>query len=133
MRLLMFHVEEFWFQPHLDDSEKSPKSRKFSESILVWIQSEKKDETDEIAVLRKMVKNIKWMSKKVGCNSIILHSFAHLGDSKADSEFADSIIEETAQRLRDRDFDVHIVPFGMFNEFKMHVKGPSLAKVFKAF
>jgi hypothetical protein len=62
-----------------------------------------------------------------------LHSFAHLGESKSSPEFADGIIEETAMRFIDRDYEVHIVPFGAFHEFKMHVKGPSLAKVFKSF
>ena len=133
MRLLMFHVEEFWYKPHLEDTKETYKDESFGESILVWIQSEEKDEEDRVAVLRKMVKNIKWLCKKVDCNSVILHSFAHLGVSKSDPGFADRLIEETADRLRERDIEVSIVPFGMFNEFKMHVKGPSLAKVFKTF
>ena len=133
MRLLMFHVEEFWYKPHLEDTEADYKDESFGESVLVWIQSEEKDEEDRVAVLRKMVKNIKWLCKKVDCDNVILHSFAHLGKSKSDPEFADNLIAETADRLRERDIDVSIVPFGMFNEFKMHVMGPSLAKVFKSF
>jgi hypothetical protein len=128
----MFHVDEFWFRPHLEDTNAESEEVAFDESILVWIQSEEKDESDRTAVLRKMVKNIRWLSQKADCNTIILHSFAHLGESKADSDFADSLIEETAMRLRNRDYEVHIVPLGL-NEFKMHVRGPSLAKVFKAF
>ncbi|MHA1909562.1 MAG: threonyl-tRNA synthetase editing domain-containing protein, partial [Candidatus Thorarchaeota archaeon] len=62
-----------------------------------------------------------------------LHSFAHLGDSKSESDFADALIEEVATRLRERESNLHIVPYGKFYEFKMHVKGPSLAKVFKQF
>ncbi|MHA2379860.1 MAG: threonyl-tRNA synthetase editing domain-containing protein [Candidatus Thorarchaeota archaeon] len=65
--------------------------------------------------------------------SVILHSFAHLGESKSTPEFAETMIEETATRLGERGFRVHIVPFGSFHEFKMHVKGPSLAKVIKSF
>ena len=97
----------------------------------MWIHSEKSDEENRVGVLRKMVKNIKWLAQKVECTSIILHSFAHLDDSKAAPEFADVLIEEAAERLREREYIVHIVPFGQFNEFDMHVKGPSLAKVFK--
>ena len=78
-----------------------------------------------------MVKNIRWLTKKAECETVVLHSFAHLDDSKATPEFADALIEEVAERLRDRDYDVHIVPFGHFYEFNVHVKGPSLAKVFK--
>ena len=128
MRLLMLHVENFWYRP--EESE-TARHTEIGESLLVWIHSEKEDEENRTGVLRKMVKNIRWLAQKIECNVVILHSFAHLDDSKAEPEFADSLIEETADRLRTRGFEVHIVPFGQFNEFNMHVKGPSLAKVFK--
>ncbi|MHA2192530.1 MAG: threonyl-tRNA synthetase editing domain-containing protein [Candidatus Thorarchaeota archaeon] len=119
----MFHVEHFWFRPNESTEEAA---LDFAEALLVWIQSEEKDEADRAAVLRKMVKNIRWLAQKVGTSTVILHSFAHLGESKAKSEFADALIDEAALRLRDREYVVHIVPFGAFHEFKMHVKGPSL-------
>lgn len=132
MKMLMFHVNHFWYIP--DESKSSPSAReKFQESLLVWIQSEKHDQDDRMGVLRKMVKNIRWRCGKTNIRQVILHSFAHLSDNKADPLFADELIEEASRRLIERDFDVHIVPFGKFNEFEMHVKGPSLAKVFKSF
>ncbi|MGY5860603.1 MAG: threonyl-tRNA synthetase editing domain-containing protein, partial [Candidatus Thorarchaeota archaeon] len=127
LRLLMFHVESFWYRANESDDEKTS----LDESIIVWIHSEETDEGNRPSVLRKMVKNIRWLAKKVECTTVILHSFAHLDDSKATPDFADVLIEEVAERLRARDFDVHIVPFGHFYEFNLHVKGPSLAKVFK--
>ena len=123
----MFHVEHFWYCANESDDERTS----FEESILVWIHSEKSDEENRVGVLRKMVKNIRWLAQKLECNSIILHSFAHLDDSKSIPEVADALIEEVATRLRKREYAVHIVPFGQFNEFNVHVKGPSLAKVFK--
>lgn len=126
----MFHVEHFWFRPN-ETSEES--SDDFIDALLVWIQSEERDEADKAAVLRKMVKNIRWLAQKVGTRKVILHSFAHLGESKSKPGFADALIDEAASRLRDREYVVDIVPFGAFHEFKMHVKGPSLAKVFKSF
>ena len=128
----MFHVNHFWYIP--DESKSKPSAReKFEESILVWIQSEMHDEDDRVGVLRKMVKNIRWLCGKAKVTRVILHSFAHLSDSKSNPNFADELIEETSRRLIERDFEVHIVPFGIFNEFQVHVKGPSLAKVFKSF
>jgi hypothetical protein len=126
----MFHVENFWFCP---DENVNAEGISFDEAILVWIQSEMHDETDRTGVLRKLVKNIRWLAKKLETTRIILHSFAHLGESKSSPEFADGIIEETSMRLIEREYEVHIVPFGAFHEFKMHVKGPSLAKVLKSF
>lgn len=127
LRLLMLHSESFWYRPNESEEEKT----QIGESILVWIHSEETDEENRSSVLRKMVKNIRWLSKKVECQTVVLHSFAHLDDSKASPDFADALIEEVAMRLRDREFHVHIVPFGHFYEFNLHVKGPSLAKVFK--
>ncbi len=128
MRLLMFHVESFWFR--LDELDDDSGSR-LSDSILVWIHSESEDEKNESNILRKMVKNIRWLANKVGCTSIILHPFAHLDDDKADPEFASGLITETAKRLIDREYAVTVVPFGHFTEFELHAKGPSLGKVFK--
>ncbi|MHA2424404.1 MAG: threonyl-tRNA synthetase editing domain-containing protein [Candidatus Thorarchaeota archaeon] len=127
----MFHLESFWYRPNKASSDDEGTS--LSESLLVWIQSEKSDEDDRTGILRKMVKNIRWLAKKADTTNIILHSFAHLGESKSDPEFADALIEELASRLLEREYDIHIVPYGKFYEFKMHVKGPSLAKVFKQF
>ncbi|NHI82763.1 MAG: hypothetical protein EAX81_00480 [Candidatus Thorarchaeota archaeon] len=132
MKILMFHVSHFWYIAEEDESKESAKET-LGESLLVWIQSERHDQDDRSGVLRKMVKNIRWLCDKVNVDSVVLHSFAHLSDSKSRSSFAKSIIVETAKRLQDRGFKVHIVPFGQFNEFEMHVEAPSLAKVFKSF
>lgn len=123
----MFHTESFWYRHNESEEEKT----QIRESVLVWIHSEESDESNRSSIIRKMVKNIRWLSKKVSCDTVVLHSFAHLDDSKASPDFADALIEEVARNLRDREYDVHIVPFGQFYEFNLHVKGPSLAKVFK--
>lgn len=124
----MLHLDSFWYRPNESETDERTE---IGESLHVWIHSEGEDEDNRSGVIRKMVKNIRWLAKKIECNAVTLHSFAHLDDSKADPEFADSLIKEVADRLRERDYDVHIVPFGQFYEFNLHVKGPSLAKVFK--
>ena len=124
----MLHLESFWYS--LNESNPADRTE-IGESLHVWIHSEEEDEENKSGVLRKMVKNIRWLAQKVDCNRVTLHSFAHLDDSKSDPEFADSLIEDVAVKLREREFNVHVVPFGHFYEFNMHVKGPSLAKVFK--
>ena len=124
----MLHLDSFWYRPNESETDERTE---IGESLHVWIHSEMEDEDNRSGVLRKMVKNIRWLAKKIECNAVTLHSFAHLDDNKADPEFADSLIKEVADRLRERDYDVHIVPFGQFYEFNLHVRGPSLAKVFK--
>jgi len=125
----MFHLESFWFRQNESDEEKI----RIGESVLVWIHSEAADAANRSGVLRKMVKNIRWLSQKVSCSRVILHSFAHLDESKAEANFAAALIDEVAGKLQQQGFEVNMVPFGHFFEFDMHVKGPSLAKVFKQF
>ncbi|MFW9927712.1 MAG: threonyl-tRNA synthetase editing domain-containing protein [Candidatus Thorarchaeota archaeon] len=124
----MLHVESFWYRPNESASEDRTE---IGESLHVWIHSEKRDEENRASVLRKMVKNIRWLAQKNECDAVTLHSFAHLDNSKSSPKFANALIEEVSSRLQERGFTVHIVPFGAFYEFNVHVKGPSLAKVFK--
>ena len=63
----------------------------------------------------------------------MLHSFNHLGQSKAPAEFAQGLLNDVVSRLEQSGFSVMVTPFGYFNEFRMHVDGASLAKVFKEF
>ena len=84
----MFHLQSFWYRPNeaIDNDD----GTSLSESLLVWIQSEESDADDRPGVLRKMVKNIRWLAKKLETTQVILHSFAHLGESKSDPDFADA-------------------------------------------
>ncbi|MHA1908112.1 MAG: threonyl-tRNA synthetase editing domain-containing protein, partial [Candidatus Thorarchaeota archaeon] len=79
----MFHLESFWYRPNEARDEED--GTDLSESLLVWIQSEAPDVDDRAGILRKMVKNIRWLAKKLETKQVILHSFAHLGDSKSES------------------------------------------------
>jgi len=97
-----------------------------------FIQSEKEDEGRKDSVIKEAVGNITWLAKKVGRTRIMLHSFAHLSDSKSSIEFAQEAINSLKARLTEKGFDVDTTPFGYFLEFKIHVGGQSLAKVWKS-
>ncbi len=135
MKLLMFHAKEFFFKTFkktLENAEDVGNIEKtVEETTTVFIQSEKEDEERTNKVLTKAVKNIAWLSKKIGANTIVLHPFAHLSNSKSSPEFAKNIIYEIKEMLENKGFTVHTTPFGYFYEFKIHVYGESLAKVFK--
>jgi len=85
-----------------------------------------------LAVLTKMVKNIKWLAGKFGTRTIVLHSFNHLSESKSEPGFAGALIQDVRDRLERVAYSVTETPFGYFNEWKLHVAGDSLAKVFKS-
>ncbi len=96
-----------------------------------FIQVEKEDEEKESAVKKKLLKNLKWIAGKNSTKKIILHSFAHLSESKADPEFTKSVFDNIEERLKNSGFEVEQTPFGYFLDLKVDAPGYSLARVFK--
>ena len=96
-----------------------------------FIQVEEEDKEKETAVIKKALKNLKWIAGKNNTKTIILHSFAHLSESKADPEFTKSVFNSLAERLINSGFEVEQTPFGYFLDLKVDAPGYSLARVFR--
>jgi len=124
----MFHTKSFWYKPDNSDSSEAEKTS-FENCLVIFIHVEETDK-NKSDVIDKAVGNIKWLANKNKTNSVVLHSFAHLSNSKSDPETANDIIQKISMKLK-KTKSVHIVPFGQFYEFSVHVLGQSLAKVFK--
>ncbi len=131
----MFNVKEFWyktFSKTLEDVEKIEKEETIEDTLVVFANVERRDEERTARIIKKTVKNITWLTGKTGRNRIVLHSFAHLSESKSSVEFARKVLRVIEDRLKDKGYEVFVTPFGYFLEFKLHVLGESLAKVWKA-
>lgn len=128
MKLLMFHTKTFWYKPYNSDSSETEK-RGFDNSLVIFIHVEETDKGNN-GVINEAVGNIKWLANKNKTNTVVLHSFAHLSNSKSDPKTANEMIQNISEKLK-KNLSTHIVPFGQFYEFSIHVLGPSLAKVFK--
>ena len=137
MKMLMLHVSDFWYRTHCrnleTEEERQQEATVAGGAVLAWIHVEPHDLDDRVTAVRKAIKNLKWHARKVEVEQVVLHSFAHLAEQTAEPEASRSIIEEVGERLVSVGFQVHHTPWGYFNEFKMHVEGPGIAKVFKSF
>lgn len=136
MKLLLFYTHSFSYETALKSLVSVPDTSKkedIVDAVVVFFQVEAEDIEKQNKVIQKFVKNVKWLCGKFSTRQVVLHSFNHLSSSKADPEFSREVLEEVCERLQRTDFKVMITPFGYFNEFKMHVAGDSLAKVFKEF
>jgi len=134
MKLLSFYAPSFWFKTHekaLCQAPDQERDEEVKQAVVAFYQAEEEDQGREAKVLSKLLKNIKWQAGKFGARNVVLHSFNHLSASKAPPELAEAIAEEARQRLEQSGYAVTVTPFGYLNEWKMHVAGPSLAKVFK--
>jgi hypothetical protein len=134
MKLLLFYAPSFWFKTYQKVLEQVPDQDLEADcqhAIVVFYHVEAEDLKRSAKVLTKFIKNIKWLSGKFDSKSVVLHSFNHLSGSKAPADFADELIQQARDRLERSGYSVTVTPFGYLNEWKLHVAGESLAKVFK--
>ena len=130
MKLLLLYSGEFWYSPYMESPVETQKKETINNTIVVFIHVEEHD-TNREGIVSNAVQNIKWLAGKNNTSNIVLHSFAHLSSSKSDPALAEITINSINEKLKSKKFNVHLVPFGQFYEFSLHVFGPSLAKVFK--
>ena len=136
MKLLMIYMKRFSYNPTVKTIESMPDHSgkvEFENIQAAFIQVEKEDEENETAVKRKLIKNLKWIAGKNNTKHIVLHSFAHLSESKAESEFTKSLFDDIDERLTGSGFLVEQTPFGYFLDLQIDAPGYSLARVFKDF
>lgn len=135
MKILMLSLSKIWYRvgkiSYSKDESLLGKTYEDKDCLLIMIHVESKDQENESKVLRKLVKNITWYSRKVNNKKVILHSFAHLSESKADPEYARKIIDMAKEKLLKKGLDVKTTPFGYFLELEIRIKPEPNARVFK--
>jgi len=136
MKLLMIFAKKFEYLPTikvLDYFEKVENGNTVENVLVAFIHAEKEDEDLEDGVLKKLVKNLKWASKKNGVMNVVLHSFAHLSESKASPEFTKQLFDKAEAKMKNASYEVQQTPFGYFLDLNVSAPGYSMARVFKSF
>ncbi|WP_319265817.1 threonyl-tRNA synthetase editing domain-containing protein [uncultured Draconibacterium sp.] len=133
MKVLVMYIDEFSYQParkNLDEVEDITEGAAFSDSILAFIQVEESDEEKDVKSReKKLVNHLKWTARKNNCKSVILHSFAHLSESKASVDFTKELFDLAEKRLQNADFTTAQTPFGYFLDLNIKAPGFSLARI----
>jgi hypothetical protein len=133
MKVLVMYVDEFSYTPaqkNLESAEEVTEGATYSDSILAFIQVEETDEeTDVTSREKKLVNHLKWTARKNDCKKIILHSFAHLSDSKASAGFTQGVFDFAEKRLQNGGFETAQTPFGYFLDLNLKAPGHSLARI----
>ena len=127
------YVDEFSYTPaqkNLDTAEEITEGATYTYSILSFIQIEESDEEYDLKSReKKLVNHLKWTARKNSCKNIILHSFAHLSDSKASAEFTKEIFDLAEIRLQNGGYTTAQTPFGYFLNLNLKAPGHSLARI----
>ncbi|MCF6356231.1 MAG: threonyl-tRNA synthetase editing domain-containing protein [Draconibacterium sp.] len=133
MKVLVMYVDEFGYNPaqkNLDSAEVITESAKFTDSIVAFIQVEESDEEKTVTSReKKLVNHLKWAARKNECKKVILHSFAHLAESKASVEFTKELFDQAEKRLQNAEFTTAQTPFGYFLDLEIKAPGYSLARI----
>ncbi len=134
MRLLMIYCERFSYKPavkNLDGAKEKVESATLNNALVGFIHLEPKDEDNMSHVETKLVKNLKWAARKNDTNSVVLHSFAHLAEDKADPEATRRLLNNAEERLKNSGYQTHQTPFGYFLDLDIQASGNSFARLFK--
>ena len=134
MKLLMIFADHFGYQTALKTLSDIPdisKRETIKNAVLGFIHVEEKDSENQSKVITKLIKNLKWLAGKNNTKRIILHSFSHLSDSKANPEFVENVFNLSEQRLTESGYEVSQTPFGYFLDLDLKAPGSPLARVFK--
>ena len=132
----MIYCSRFGYTPTvkvLEDAEEAEGQAAYDDILVAFIQAEAEDEADLAGVEKKLSKNLKWAAGKNNTRRLMLHSFAHLSDSKASPEFTLEVFRKAEDRLKNTDYEVFTTPFGYFLDLDMQAPGFSLARIFKSF
>ena len=133
MKVLCLFVDEFSYFPqqkNLENTEEITEGKQFSKAILSFIQVEQTDEESDLKSReKKLVNHLKWVARKNETTSIILHSFAHLSESKASPTFTKKLFNEAEKRLMNAGYSVEQTPFGYFLDLNIKAPGFSQARI----
>lgn len=136
MKLLIMYCESFGYKTSiktLDEEAHLDEEKAIGNAVVGFINMEAEDAANESKVETKLVKILKWAANKNDTKTIVLHSFAHLSESKAEPAVVKQLLNRAAERIEGAGFETHQTPFGYFLDLDMQAPGHSLARIFKSF
>ena len=136
MKLLMIYCTSFKYTPTIKTLEESNdvlQGERFQNALVAFIQAEATDEEDLKSTETKLLKNLKWAAKKNDTSLVVLHSFAHLSESKANPEFTQEVFDKVEARLKNANYLCSQTAFGYFMDLDIQAPGISQARIFKSF
>ena len=134
MKLLIIYANKFGYKTSvkgLENTETINEESVFTNSLVGFIHLEEKDEENLAQVETKMIKQLKWAARKNETEKIILHSFAHLSESKGSPELTKKLFNNAEERLKNSGYEVAQTPFGYFLDLDVQAPGHSFARLFK--
>ena len=132
----MIYCARFSYTPQVKTLDEFPDvndSAVFENSLVAFIHAEEHDQQNAKSVETKLIKNLKWAAKKNNTTKVVLHSFAHLAETKAGPQFTKEIFDLAEARMKNANYECSQTPFGYFLDIDVQAPGVSQARIFKGF
>ncbi len=133
MKVLVMYTDFFSYTPkvkNLESAEDVTEGKSFEQCILAFIQVEEADEEKDVkSRAKKLMNHLKWTARKNKTQHVVLHSFAHLSESKASTEFTRAVFDDAEARLQNTGHTTAQTPFGYFLDLEIKAPGYSLARI----
>jgi hypothetical protein len=135
MRVLFWFCDRFAWTTSMKALANAPEGEpgEYQNSVVAFVHVEPKDGEQGSSAETKLVKNAKWLARKWNVTNIILHSFTHLGEEKADADAACALLDRVERRLQDAGYRTAQTPYGYFLNLEITARGHPLARVYKEF
>jgi hypothetical protein len=132
----MIYADKFAYKTsvkNLESASTIDDEKVIENALLGFIHVDPKDEENLASIETKLIKNLKWAARKNETDKVILHSFAHLGETKADPEVTKRVLDDAESRLMNAGYVTYQTPFGYFLDLDVKAPGHSFARLFKEF
>ena len=133
MRMLIWHVDAFVAEPtergRSKLADEAPQTVRVEEALVVFAASEKADETEPDAAAERAVAAVIDVAKRLGEQTIVLHSFAHLFVELSTPATAKAVLDKMQSALEAQGYSVQQSAFGWFNRLEMRAKGHPLSRI----
>ncbi len=133
MRVLFWFCDRFEYTPALKTIDEAPDAApgRHERAVVAFIHVEPADLEAGSSAETKLVKNAKWMARKWDVTTVVLHSFTHLGEAKAEPAAARALLDRAQQRLQKAGYAAFQTPWGYFLDLDLAAPGHPLARIFK--
>lgn len=135
MRVLFWYCDFFSWTPAMKTLADAPDAgpARQEKTVVAFVHVEPKDLEKDSAAETKLVKNAKWLARKWEITNVVLHSFTHLGEKKAEPIEAKALMDQVQQRLEGAGYSSVQTPYGYFLNLELRAPGHPLARIYKEF
>ena len=121
MRVLFWYCDRFDWNPAMKTLDHAPDAGPSGneKAVVGFVHIEPKDMADGSAET-KLVKNAKWLARKWEITHVILHSFTHLGEEKAEPDEAKALLDRACERLEKAGYSTVQTPYGYFLDLEIN-------------